>query len=492
MTSDAFYLALEPLTKEQRQQLRHELSLLNQLISQSYRKEPREFAEIVITWLSNYCGAVKGAFWDMSSESGALKFRAGFACIESQLHKSVLSIDDDALYQPLIKNHEVILVEGMEGVFMDTATIKMPVSAWIAMPVCINNNLLAAIELYHPARFTNYHLHLLWNAIVSIAASWAGAVEQERRKALIERLHRQNEEIRTQEEELRQQTEELQTTNEHLEKIKEQLEGSNQDLRSSKFEVEKKNKSIMASIQYAKRIQNAMLPSREVLQDKLGKTVLLFFPRDIVSGDFYWLYENTQGTWVAVVDCTGHGVPAALMSMMGINLLEHIISTEEGLTPGSLLNRLDQSVRELLRSDKTNTQDGMDVALCLIDQENQKIHYSGAMRPAYYLSNKGMEVLKHTRRSIGGHGNLKKPIEFEDHSINIEGNSMLYMCSDGYQDQFGGDNDTKFLRKNLLALLKEIWQLPESEQEHRLTQAFQCWKGRRRQTDDVLLMGLRI
>lgn len=490
MTQDAFQSLLERLTETQRLRNEKEMKTLRELLAQSYQLALDEFAEAIITWLARKCGAVKGIFWKLSEDEHPLKlnFSGGFACTAEQSGQP----DPHGIYRPVLKDQEVIFSKTLEGLFYDTATFRLPLRSWLVLPITLNDRLLAVIELYHPNQFRNEDLHILWESCMPIAAAWSGASEQEKRKALIEQLHYQNEEIRTQEEELRQHTEELLAINENLEQVQAQLREKNKDLSRTKAMIEKKNENIMASIQYAQRIQRAMLPSEESLQKSLGEHSLLFLPRDVVSGDFYWTFRNGQGTWVAAVDCTGHGVPAALMGMMGINLLEHIMSTSSKLTPADVLHYLDERVRTLLSAGGNNTKDGMDMSLCLLDQKNSCIHYAGAMNSAYYFSKNGMERLQHTRTAIGGHRLSRKRHEFTNVHTPMTQNGMLYLCSDGFQDQFGGPANKKFMRRKFLELLSEVWMMPAREQTQILQHRFTEWKGDEEQTDDVLVLGVRV
>lgn len=492
MTRQSFQNLLNQFSESNWIQTETDLSELYHLLSENYQQEPNIFADVIIAWLAQKVGAMMGIFWVFKEESESFHFSAGFACDTKTISKNKIQKESDSIYRAVIKNKEVIFVEDLNHFFYETATYKVPLRSWLMLPITLNENLSCAIELYHPNKFKTQKLHFLWQALGPIAAAWSGVSEQDKRKVLIEQLHYQNEEIRTQEEELRQQTEELIAINENLEHIKRQLEEKNHDILRTKTLVEKKNQNIMASIQYAQRIQQAMLPSTESLNEALGEHALLFLPRDVVSGDFYWTFKNEQGTWVAAVDCTGHGVPAALMGMMGINILEHAMSNYVTPDPAQILTYLNERVQTLLRVGETNTKDGMDIALCLLDYKNKIIHYSGAMNSAYYISAKGIERLEHTRMPIGQQVIARRNEKFVNQQAKMKGKGMLYLCSDGFQDQFGGENNKKFMRRTFLNLLQEIWYMPAMEQSRILKQNFELWKGEQEQTDDVLVLGVRI
>ncbi|WP_027002969.1 GAF domain-containing SpoIIE family protein phosphatase [Hugenholtzia roseola] len=492
MTRQDFQNFLKDLSEANWEQTQADLADFYRLLSENYQQEPNIFAEHIITWLSQKVGAMMGVFWAFREDTESLHFSAGFACDAAMLTKTKVGRESEGVYRAVIKNKEVFFFENLNHFFYQSATYQIPLRSWLILPIMLNENLLAVVELYHPNHFHTQKLHLLWQALGQIAAAWSGVSEQDKRKALIEKLHHQNEEIRAQEEELRQQTEELIAINENLEQVKRQLEEKNHDILRTKTLIEKKNENIMASIQYAQRIQQAMLPSAEILKERLGEYALLFMPRDVVSGDFYWTFQNAQGTWVAAVDCTGHGVPAALMAMMGMNLLEHAMSHYEKPSPAQVLTYLNERVQSLLRVGETNTKDGMDMSLCLLDYKGKKIHYAGAMNAAYYLTEKGIERLEHTRLPIGKQAPLRRKESFVNQQAQMQGNGMLYLCSDGFQDQFGGANNKKFMRGAFLNLLQEIWRMPAIEQARILRQNFELWKGEQDQTDDVLVLGVRV
>ncbi|MCC5943285.1 MAG: SpoIIE family protein phosphatase [Bernardetiaceae bacterium] len=492
MTRESFEILLEQLAVTNKVAIEKDMAELYHLLSENYQQEPERFAETIITWLSCKVGALMGVFWVFDQERESFDFIAGFSCTAESVSKANRPKNSDSLYRAVMKNKEVVFIEQLNTCFHHTATYSIALRSWLVLPLTLNETLLCGIELYHHNNFSPQQLHFLWQAVRPIAAAWAGISEQDKRKILIDKLHHQNEEISTQEEELRQQTEELIAINENLEQITKELAGKNRDLERAKLFIEKKNESIMASIQYAQRIQKAMLPSAEALNTMIGEHVLLFLPRDVVSGDFYWTFQNKQGTWIAAVDCTGHGVPAALMGMMGINVLEHAMSTHEAPSPAEVLTYLNERVQALLRAGETNTKDGMDIALCLLDYDNKLIHYAGAMNSAYYITDKKITRLKHTRRPVGRHVFLKKQEIFTNQTIKMQGKGMLYMCSDGYQDQFGGPENKKFMRRKFLNLLQEIAYMPTNEQTKILELNFDNWKANEEQTDDVLVLGIRL
>lgn len=258
--------------------------------------------------------------------------------------------------------------------------------------------------------------------------------------------------------------------------------------------IEEQNKNIRSSINYAKRIQEAMLPKTE--QYPVFKDSFIFFkPRDTVSGDFYWMSEIKNGgntdIAFAAVDCTGHGVPGAFMSMIGIKALNGLIN--RGLSETNfMLDALDHEIRTALRQEVSGNNDGMDIALCIYREKEKTLEFSGAKNPLVYVQNHELFKIKGDTHSIGGRQKNSASFHFKKHQIRIEKPTVLYLFSDGYKDQFGGTGNTKFLSKKLNRLLLQIHELPMAEQMNILQKTIDEWKGSHQQTDDILVMGLKL
>lgn len=259
-------------------------------------------------------------------------------------------------------------------------------------------------------------------------------------------------------------------------------------------QLEEKNKDITSSIEYARRIQEAILPSKEQIFRKLKKVFILYQPKDIVSGDFYWFAEENGYRIFAVVDCTGHGVPGAFMSMIGHNLLHQIV-LEKGITdPGEILNNLHKGVQEALRQgqNEINTNDGMDVSLIAISNDQKDIRWAGANRPLVLVNRENeLSKLDGNKFPVGG-AQLDQDRQFTSHRVKPNGPSMAYMFSDGYADQFGGDKGKKFMVKRFHDLLMTIHQLPAEEQRAALKKNFDDWRANHEQVDDVLIVGIEV
>jgi serine phosphatase RsbU (regulator of sigma subunit) len=259
--------------------------------------------------------------------------------------------------------------------------------------------------------------------------------------------------------------------------------------------IEEQNLNIRSSINYAKRIQEAMLPKPEQFPPALSDSFIFFRPRDTVSGDFYWIseikYQQKKDVAFAAVDCTGHGVPGAFMSMIGIKALNGLINREV-IETNLVLDALDSEIRTALRQEISGNNDGMDVALCIYRPDQKVLEFSGAKNPLVYIQDHQLMKIKGDTHSIGGRRKSDDQFNFKKHQIKIDKPTVVYLFSDGYKDQFGGKENTKFLSKKFYRLLLQVHELPMSEQINILEKAIEEWKGEKSQTDDILVMGLRI
>jgi len=251
-------------------------------------------------------------------------------------------------------------------------------------------------------------------------------------------------------------------------------------------------KQITDSIEYASRIQSAVLPPAEFISGIIPEHFIIFKPRDIVSGDFYWISQKEGKTIIAAVDCTGHGVPGAFMSMLGFAFMNEIINKEESLVPNVILNQLREYVKESLhQTGKDNeAKDGMDIALCVIDQKNNSLQFSGAYNSLLLFRGKELITLKADRMPIGIQ--LSEKMSFTNHEITTLPGDCIYIYTDGFIDQFGGNDGRKFKIKAFKDLLKSLNGLPMKDQKKEIERSYYEWKGKSEQIDDILIIGVRL
>jgi serine phosphatase RsbU (regulator of sigma subunit) len=283
---------------------------------------------------------------------------------------------------------------------------------------------------------------------------------------------------------VKKRTEELSEANDKLQNIFKHVSVQKEQLEIS-------HKHITDSINYAKRIQEAILPASELFKRYFSEYFILFKPRDVVSGDFYWAKEVNENLIIAAADCTGHGVPGAFVSMLGISFLNELVGRKEISKANQVLEELRKEIKNSLhQSGATDeSKDGMDIALCVINTKTNLMQFSGAYNSVYLYRNNELKEFKADRQPIGIY---RKESPFTNHVYQLEKNDVLYSFSDGYVDQFGGTKGRKFLSKRFRKLLLNIQSKDMQEQKQILEQTFMNWKGEKEQVDDVLVVGVKI
>ncbi|MFP4089687.1 MAG: PAS domain S-box protein [Cyclobacteriaceae bacterium] len=256
------------------------------------------------------------------------------------------------------------------------------------------------------------------------------------------------------------------------------------------LEIQNKNKKINDSINYAKRIQGAILPDNRIIRNAFPESFIFYKAKDVVSGDFPWFLQRGDDIFIAAVDCTGHGVPGALISLIGYFLLNDIVRSRRVTDPGEILDQLDEGVTQTLRqdSDDSKTKDGMDISICRINKKT--VQYAGAHRPLYHMHKGKMNEIKGDKFPIGG-GIYKNQTKFATHTIKMAEGDSIYFCSDGFPDQFGGPENRKFGPKRTRALIEENHHKPMSEVYEAMSTSWEEWMGDEKQTDDVLMIGIK-
>jgi len=259
-----------------------------------------------------------------------------------------------------------------------------------------------------------------------------------------------------------------------------------------KEENELKQNDIMESLRYAKRIQRTILPDKKSMDDVFDDYFVVFKPKDIVSGDFYWFNQVVDKAFVAVVDCTGHGVPGAFMSLIGYNLLNQIVLQKGIHKPGQILTELHNQVRATLKQDAADSKsrDGMDVCLVVVNKYDDKLEYAGANRPLFMLKGDELLEIKATKFSIGGE-QMEEERVYQNNELEYESGDSIYLFSDGFVDQFGGPDFKKFSTKKLKQIIIENKHEPMSVQRALFNIVWKDWKGDEEQTDDVTMIAIR-
>ena len=271
------------------------------------------------------------------------------------------------------------------------------------------------------------------------------------------------------------------------------IENQKSDIESQKSKLEESHKEITDSINYAKNIQDALMTSSEYIKDALPESFVFFLPKDVVSGDYYWVYKFSEDeVFFTVADCTGHGVPGAFMSMIGTSLLNENIVDYKIHNPAEVLGNMRSKIIESLNdhSSKTNNKDGMDMALCKLNLKTKTLDYTGANNPLVHISDGKLNYIKGNSQPVGLSIIDNKP--FTNHHVKLKKGDMIYIYSDGYQDQFGGPRGKKYMVKKFKTFLSKLSQLSIEEQRVKIQEEFHGWKGNHDQVDDICVMGIRV
>ncbi len=271
---------------------------------------------------------------------------------------------------------------------------------------------------------------------------------------------------------------------------KKNIEKLNAELSAVNHELELANSNMRDSINYARLIQNAMLSDESELSNFFPYSFIYYKPKHVISGDFFWFEKMEHFFFVAAADCTGHGVPGAILAMMGFNLLNEVVNVEKVYQPASILENLNVKVRKILKPNSSFLHDGMDMALGIIDIKNERLYYTGANRPLLIERKGELIELYPNKISIGG-----KPVEnktFTNQVISLFPGDRLFMFSDGITDQFSGSTNKKLTLRGLKNLILDSARKPAAEQNNYMINYLDSWKGEQEQTDDMLLMCIRI
>ncbi len=298
-----------------------------------------------------------------------------------------------------------------------------------------------------------------------------------------------NEKLSEQKIQIEEQNEELNQQNEEIISISDMVESQNQVLKQ-------RNEEILDSINYAYKIQQGILPALSPLNSITSDAFVYFNPKEIVSGDFYWLYQKDNILMWAVVDCTGHGVPGALMSMVGFNGLNKIVQGDQITEPSIILEKLTEHIilsnsNVDLQKEDEELKDGLDIALCKLDLTTNVLTFSGAFNSCYIIRGGVLSELKGTRKPVGKYWSKKDKV-FKSETFNLESNDWIMLSSDGYPDQFGGAKNKKFGYPNFRKTILNIAESKPAEQVPLLEAAFQKWKDKNEQVDDVCVLGVKI
>ena len=283
----------------------------------------------------------------------------------------------------------------------------------------------------------------------------------------------------------------IQTETQEIKEKNKQITRAFKEIELQRNDIAQKNTSITDSIRYAKRIQNGILPSDEKVKNALREHFVFYQPKDIVSGDFYWIEQVNDVALFSVIDCTGHGVPGAFVSLIAFNMLNKVVLEKQITKPSEILAEIDKMMWNLFKNSSDKVRDGMDMGICRWNVKNQLLDFAGANHSLFIYNRQEIKEIKGNRKSIGLSIDNKKN-DFINHSLKIEPGAIVYLSSDGFPHQFGGDKGKKLKWKGFTNLLEEIKLLPLNKQSDKMQNFFTVWKNNQEQLDDVCVMGIQL
>lgn len=276
--------------------------------------------------------------------------------------------------------------------------------------------------------------------------------------------------------------------------LKAKLKTAFRELGQRNDQLSEKHQEVTDSINYAQRIQIAMMQPEYLVKERLEDSFIIYMPKDVVSGDFYYVGKKQDDIVVfGAIDCTGHGVPGALLSVIGFTFIQQAVRERGMTTPSDILTFLDDGVNRILRQtgDESGVKDGMDLALCSLNTKTRVLEYAGAYNPLYYFNKGELKEVKANRNPIGVNED-GIPDEYTNHRVQLDKGDTLYLMSDGFADQFGGKHGSKFKYRRLRKLIHSIQDLSMGGQKEKFEDAFYRWKGDYDQVDDILIIGVRV
>lgn len=276
-----------------------------------------------------------------------------------------------------------------------------------------------------------------------------------------------------------------------LENLHITIQNKSKTLKQAYNSLEESNNALLESLDYARELQQLLLPKQQEIKKYFNDFFIFFRPLNRVSGDFYWFSPIKDGVIIVTMDCTGHGVPGALVSMIGDALLKRIILDQETYNPKDILDKMHQGIRQTLKQDENSNRDGMDLGLVYINQIDQKLYFAGANNPLIYFQEQKMKIIKGDLFSIGGEQRVTGHV-FTQKELDISQDTTFYLFTDGFQDQFGEKTEKKFMRHRFREMLEKVHTLPMQEQKMEIIKTLNKWQGNHFQVDDILVMGFHI
>jgi serine phosphatase RsbU (regulator of sigma subunit) len=464
-----------------------QIARFDELLRENFSKGIEEFTHYIFVYLCELTQASRGVFFIRQERADYLKAITGYACPKEILKNTIFEIGEGLVGQAASSQKELYF-DGLTDYYchQEFASLRVNVSSILFLPLVFNNRVYGVLELAYLNNLENKFLLFLKKASKNIAIMMESILNHLTTQGLLAVTQKQKELLNEREEELEQNLEEVTAMHSVLQK-------QNQKVEEAFNKLEKSNAHILESIRYAKRIQEAILPSNTKLNTAFANHFLIYRPKDIVSGDFYWYLQVKNKKILGVIDCTGHGVPGAFMSMIAHTLLNQIVMENKIYKPSQILALLDQKVKETIRHDASKSKDGMDLMICCIESDRKgkiRLAFAGAKSNLYYTKEKQLHIIKGNRKSIGEY-TIQNHIEFSNHVIYLKKGDTLYLTTDGLFD-ICNSKRISFGKKRWEDLINQIINKSFVNQKNIIEQEVDAYQQNADQRDDITLLAVRL
>ncbi len=462
------------------------LQQFDEVFRKNYDKDTEAFADTIIAEICTVIDAISGVFFIVDDKKQCITAIAGFACHLNTLHKQTFLFGEGVVGQ-VVKSKTTTYIENLhnQSIVIHCSLGAIRANSLICLPLIFNEKVYGVIELISLKSVKGSYKDFLERLCLNITPTLQSIQNNMQLRTLLTQLQKESAIRLEQEKKLNSSMEELKEHQEELRAQKDQLEDAFNQLN-------RQNQKIKDSIRYAQRIQQAILPHEDILASAYSEHFVIFKPKDVVSGDFYWHLEIGNKKFLAVVDCTGHGIPGAFMSMIGNTLLYEIINTKRIFEPNLILEELHLGILNSLNSKDAKIQDGMDIALCCIERGkngNVKVQFSGAKRSLYCFSKQQLIEIQADRKSIGQ--SKSSQVNYTPNEITLQSGDTLYMSTDGWVDSINPER-RRFGSHQFKEMLLQGANLPLKAQEEVFRYILDEYEQGTEQRDDVLLVGVKV
>ncbi len=457
------------------------------LLRENFSKGIEDFTHNIFIHICELTKASRGVFFIKQEKGNYLKAVTGYACQKEILKNTIFEMGEGLVGQAASSKKEIYF-EDMSGYncYQEFAGIRVNVSSVLFLPLVFNDQIYGVLELAYLKNLENKYLVLLKRMSKNIAIMMESIINHLTTQGLLSITQNQKEILNQREEELQQSLEKV--TVMHT-----KLQNQNQEVNEAYSKLEKSNANILESIRYAKRIQEAILPSYSKLDSAFANHFLIYKPKDIVSGDFYWYSEVENKKFLGVIDCTGHGIPGAFMSMIANTLLNQIVVENKVYEPSQILTLLDEKVKLAIRHDASKSKDGMDLMICCIEsnrKEKIQLSFAGAKCNLYFTHGETLNMIKGDRKSIGEY-TIQDHVDFSNHLIYLKEGDALYMTTDGLTD-ICNPKRKRYGKEHFEDLINNVKNKPFSEQKNIIEQEINSYQQHTDQRDDITLLSVQL